>query len=437
MSKKNTQNPGTNPGTMPEANPPADEPLAAFLESLDDPTGYEVCVYAINARGGREVLRVYGAQEFDLFTFGQEFGGGNYFAQVRTSDTKQIRTQRAFSVDARIRARVQPAAPTPAAPATPPLSPQADRTFELLLAMMNNSQAQANTAAQQQTAIITALIGRPSESLKLADVLPLLKQPERKASALGEIVEGMRVIEELADRRAPSAAGDGDGDKSLLSAALPMLMDLLKSPPAPQQQQRRPIPRNATPLIAGRIPQDAQPAAPTREAREAGSAAAAGTVGAPALQDNPPPAVEADDVEADDGDDINAARLKFFASCVVSGAHAENPDPQSYAVIVLDNIPAELGELLMQQDAGALADLLMQHMDEADATDPTVRLFAQAVEEAAREMFADDQDGDAAGDVDEDGMPKAGNPDARPITAAATPIAAAAGKKKKPAKEAA
>lgn len=231
--------PAAQPAGGPDDNPPVDrdaplvEPaggaedqdaLQALLDGLDDPTGYEVCVFEVHGDGTRHMLARQGVSEFDPWAFGEQWGGGTYEMRLREVDTKRWGRQRRFHVSSRVPRRsatpaTSPAAPTPAA---------ADPSRDMLGLMMSLVQNQA----QQQTAILTALIGRPQQTTPLGELVQAaqLLTGRGQSSPIGELLEGVERIQKLT--AAGGTATSASDEVELAKTLAPLIGEMLRQQPA-------------------------------------------------------------------------------------------------------------------------------------------------------------------------------------------------------------
>lgn len=231
--------PAAQPAGGPDDNPPVDrdaplvEPaggaedqdaLQALLDGLDDPTGYEVCVFEINPDGTRHMLARQGVSEFDPWAFGEQWGGGTYEMRLRDVDTKRWGRQRRFSVSARVPRR----SATPATPAAAPTPAAADPSRDMLGLMMSLVQNQA----QQQTAILTALIGRPQQTTPLGELVQAaqLLTGRGPSSPIGELLEGVERIQKLT--AAGGNAASASDEVELAKTLAPLIGEMLRQQPA-------------------------------------------------------------------------------------------------------------------------------------------------------------------------------------------------------------
>lgn len=223
----------------PQTEPVEIDAVTALLDSLDDASGHEVAVYELTPEG-RQMLTRAGAAEFDVWDFAEKFGGGEYELRLRDVRTKQLGTSRRFRVSKRVPRRDAPPAQQPAAPASVYTG---DRTIDLMLAMMKQSADQAARSAEQQTQLLTALINRPQPAppdngLKFGDVIQaatLLAGKGGTAGGIGELLDGVKKIQELAGTAPATGASD---EVELAKAFAPAITALLSKPAqqtAPQQ----------------------------------------------------------------------------------------------------------------------------------------------------------------------------------------------------------
>lgn len=166
--------------------------------------------------GTRTPLKKYDAAEFDPFFIGDEHGEGRYFAQLKSMGGKYIK-------GATFYARPQ-SGPQSIAQAQRAQPPAESPMVQTLLTMMMQ---QAQQSQQQLTSILTALITKPQDGIRAADLLPLLKQEK---SDVGQLIGGLRELQQLAP------AGGGGSSESSDLADLAKLATVF----APMLQQQQP-----------------------------------------------------------------------------------------------------------------------------------------------------------------------------------------------------
>lgn len=240
-----------------------EDALQQLLAGLDDPSGHEVCIFEREQDGTRRMLTRAGVADFDPWRFAEQYGGGDYEMRVREIDSKRWVRQRAFSVSRRVPRRdAAPgqASPSPAAAAAP------DNSRDMLALMMGLVQSQA----QQQTAILTALIGRPQNDppIKLGDVAALIEATRAAEKPAGDMAGLVAAVKEL-HTLSGGISGAASEDVELAKAFAPVIGQLLQAQPQQQQQQRAAAltpPRANAPTDAGGVAAGAhaaaQPASP-------------------------------------------------------------------------------------------------------------------------------------------------------------------------------
>lgn len=237
--------------------------LQALLDGLNDPTGYEVCVFEINNDGTRHMLARQGVSEFDPWAFGEQYGGGTYEMRLREVDTKRWGRQRRFTVSPRVPRR----STAPTAPAAQPAAVAApDPSRDMLGLMMGLVQNQA----QQQTAILTALIGRPQTATPLGELVQAAQLLTGKgpSSPIGELLEGVERIQKMTAGGNSATTSD---EVELAKTLAPLIGEMLRQPPA-----RATAPTTAGGVGVGALPPASPVAAPSpRPAASHGQAAAA------------------------------------------------------------------------------------------------------------------------------------------------------------------
>ena len=199
------------------------DPLASFrnvvelIESaVQNGETVNVSLFRVSDRGQRSLAGKVDGAEFDITAIGERFGSGRYLVQPRiggkwiTATTVEVDAPRSIE-----RAHPQPTVPT-AAPG--------GLSVEFLFQQMMAQQA---AAANLTNSIITALLSRPADSLKLADILPLMKQ----TSPVGDLVAAVREMQELV----PSGGGGSDSGTSDLAAIASLVGPVL----AAQQTQQK------------------------------------------------------------------------------------------------------------------------------------------------------------------------------------------------------
>lgn len=367
--------------------------LRAALDGLNDPSGYQVCTYRVGDRGDRHVLRVYGASEFDPFDFAQEWGGGDYLAQVRETVGKKFVTQRSFTVSPLIKARAtgQPAAlQTPAAAA-----PQADsQVMNLMMTMLTQSM-------NQQTAVLTALIGRPqAEGMTIKDVLPLITQKQGTAQDMAALMDVIERSRDMAADAAPAVGGDGASWVMAVPAVLEFMSKMADKPqpqskPRPQQPPRKTV-KNEAP----------QPSAQERDGSTSDRTSVPRSAPTDAVPPPPPPAASADDANTIDEpikpDDVLDTLMEIIVGvCAMTHAGRLPPSPDTLARRVIGLIdPDALDECLAAIEPGTLASVLAARAPgdmKAMLTHATLAQQLNAFEIRLRELAEEDDDDDAPG----------------------------------------
>ena len=171
-----------------------------------------VSVWRVTSTGREQLDRVSG-EEFDIFTLGHKYGPGRYFARARTG--RHWGKAATFLVGAQAPRAVSPAAPV-AAPAAS--GPDPALFYQTILGMM---QAQADSSAK----IVAALLTRPSDGVKVSDLLAMME----KRSGVGEILETMEALRRL--QPSTDDRGEDDGLAPLLAGLTPFLT-AAQQPPA-------------------------------------------------------------------------------------------------------------------------------------------------------------------------------------------------------------
>jgi hypothetical protein len=332
--------PAGTPAAAPNAIP-ADtaDSLARLMDGIEAAIGegapVDVLLYRVSAGGREPVARLTG-DEFDPFTLAAAYGPGRYFARLRVAG--QWRGSATFVASA----AATPAAPPPRWPAAPAAAaaPAADAISPM--ALFSALMAQQQAAAQQQTAILTALINRDSGGLKAADLIALLS----KRSEVGELVEGMRALSELApDSSSPRGGGDDLG--SILSALAPALA-AAAAQPSPALSPRG-VARGASgpAAPARRLPNPPRPGGGEFRTRAAGPAPISPPAAAPTPHAPPPVVTPTTAPSADVGGlagteahvarltgagfDSDSARFVARLGAAAAGMHAANLAPSAAA----------------------------------------------------------------------------------------------------------
>lgn len=335
--------------------------LSSFLEAFGEPDGFEVRV-AEKVGGGRQLIGRYALLDFDPWTFAEQFGGGAYVALVHDGGGR-YQGSKTFNVSSVVKGTLRTATPANATP--PASSSSSDKLLDVMVAMIGQQ-------AQSQTAILTALIGRPQPQSGPSwdSVLKLIG--DRQQTPLGEMFD----VLERAKAFAESGGGGADAGEatSLISAITGILGALGKAegaaPASPATPKRRVLvrsrkPDSATATAAAATPDTSEtpPASPVPAS--AGEAAAVHDDHGAAPERGEP--AEADD----DGDDESVAPPETVARAICQmliGAFLVGQgdiDPAEFAADLVETFDdASLTDFLAGVPDGYLVDAIMPHVPE-------------------------------------------------------------------------
>jgi len=331
---------------MPDQDEAGDgmDAIDALLSDIDDPSGHQACVSEL-INGEKHQLACVGVADFDVWAFGQTYGGGTYELRIREIDTKRYVRQRRFKVSARVPRKADAAAA--AAVQTPPASVYTgDRTIDLMLAMMKQSSDQAARSAEQQTHLLTALINRPQadNGLKFGDVInaaTLMAGKNNSGGGVGEMIDAYQKLQELSGGSGGSGAASDEVE--LAKAFAPVLGELIKN--SAGKPAAVPAPSPSTIKIVRR-PRASLP-------QQAGSAGAGGHAPAAPAVTVTPAAIETAAIEPHEiSPEENT--LRALAGIVLTGLMF--PDGSHLGRRVSETMDADaLGALLEEIDQGELA----------------------------------------------------------------------------------
>jgi hypothetical protein len=400
------KNPGSAPGkkvvtTVEERELPPESPGELELESPDEQgPGDDFADVLADLAGGSEAkceIRrtspaefagyccTYAASEMSLDRLAEEWGGGKF--NVRVRDSKGVfRGSTSVQIAGKAKFRSDNQTTPVAAAATVQAMPDIGA---IMKAAMDSQKPQIDML----TSLVTALIQKPTPTVeKGPDVLEIIGQlapilkPERASDsgdAVKMLLQGIELGKEFA------GGGDG-GEPSMMGIASKGLEFVTKmaaaAPARPRPRPQAPRPALAAP-VASAVPV-AQPAAQ------------------PVVSDEP-----VDIVNPQDPPMLKLLNWIRQQTTLLCYQAARNKDPELYADLFLDNIPADVSlDVIYEQmsDPNALENLAQ--------INPDVRKFPEWMERFRQHVLAglvDDEQPAPAGDAGPgESGPDAGGPPA-------------------------
>lgn len=363
-------------------NPAVSEPevVEPGLVELLEQAGIDsvsVALYRGSNQQGAYLSR-YDAAEFSLEAVQRDYGAGRYFAQIKKAG-KVYRGVR-FEIgpapkSAEVAGRILPEL----APRTPAPSP-APTTIDfnsLFLAMMNGQQ-------QLMAALVKREPAPVPQSLSISDMLALadkFSKSNKPSSSLAELLEAMTALR---------AIGGDSGGSSEWAEVIKSIPSLLAAIPKPDANiENHPAVVQARRIVAmAEARSKALPSPPAAPAEPAPAEAAVSTI---------------------DPDDAQRVEfIKIAGPFVMMAAQVEDADPETYAQTLLDFLHANSIDpaRFVGDTPGRIVDLFIQHHPAAASR----REFIAEIEEAVRVAIGEQ----GPGPIDDDGNPRAGNPQTAP-----------------------
>jgi hypothetical protein len=231
----NGVNNGVETGGNGVNNGVAVDPVAEFSSACGRAPEGAVVRIARVVNGQRSYLpETMEPSEFSPEWLGERCGGGRFFVSLVAPGAAGYLKGCSVQVQGMGAAGGMGAAAAAVPPAAPSGGFDASALMSAALAMMQ-------TAMAQQTQVVTAILSRPGDGLKLADLLPII-QGGGGGGGLGEAVSALKALRELSgDMGGDGGGGDGGSADPLAGLAAAVLPSLLAAQRAPSAAAAAPV----------------------------------------------------------------------------------------------------------------------------------------------------------------------------------------------------
>lgn len=232
----------TKPNATPNAAAPAvirnDDPdaLEAIFAEIGPAEGYRVTVDKVTGAGD-EYCADYSPEEFSKARIQQDHGGGTFKVTVRRTGGQFVK-RATIRVAARANTPRQLPPPEPAVRSAEVPAPRADMNFELFRLMLQMQQA----SNEQTTKILIAMMEkRDGGALSAKDIIELTRAGKDK----GSLVEALEALEKLQSMAPVNSGGEGGSDMAAIAQAASAFAPLIQQFMA-RNNQPLPAPRPVT-----------------------------------------------------------------------------------------------------------------------------------------------------------------------------------------------